>query len=386
MHGFMQPLETTDDVRPGLAHRLREMEKRYRWFMIIVIVPVAIVAFYLYAIAADQYTSEAHFLVRGPAGAAKSGGSIAQMLGAGSAPASTGDNGTVADYLTSHDVVKALRRKNDLVGVFRRPEADIFSRLPDADPPLEKLVKFYQGQVDVHIDSDSGITTMKVSTFRPVDSYNLAQALLKLGEQSVNVMNERSYQDAVAMSRKQLGESEAALTGIQQQMTNFRQVGRDADPAGTAQAQLVIVSQLRGALSGARAQLETTARTIGTKNPQYQALQQGVRSLEAQVAAQSGRLAGNGSAIAVGLGSYERLRMQQQFLATRYTAASAGFEAARQQAVQQQLYIVRVVEPNMPVTAEYPKRARILLTMFFALLVAYGLGWLIYAGFREHAA
>ncbi|WP_199860830.1 glycosyltransferase [Sphingomonas aurantiaca] len=108
--------------------------------------------------------------------------------------------------------------------------------------------------------------------------------------------------------------------------------------------------------------------------------------LGSQVAAQSAKLAGGGNAIAAGLGDYERLRMQQEFLSKRYDAASAAFEAARQQAVRQQLYVVRIVDANMPVRSEYPKRALSLLTLFIALMVLYGLGWLVAAGVREHAS
>lgn len=48
--------------------------------------------------------------------------------------------------------------------------------------------------------------------------------------------------------------------------------------------------------------------------------------------------------------------------------------------------MVRVVEPNLPVKALYPQRLKIVATVFFALALAYAIGWLILAGVREHAS
>ncbi|MEG8018283.1 lipopolysaccharide biosynthesis protein [Sphingomonas sp. LR55] len=389
VHGFMSPATAAPAALPSLGERWRQARTQYGWFFVVVLLPCLAAALYLYGFAADQYESEAHYLVRAQGAPASSGSSIEKLLGASGSAGGGGGQGeanSVADFLLSHDAVDALSKQSALIARFRRPEADGLSRLPTADPTPEALLKYYRKQVDVHYDTDTGITTLKVRAFRPVDAYVIARKLLGLGEGQVNTMNVRSYADAVKLSHQQLAESEAALSQVQARMTDFRQDSRDVNPQGTAEAQIGLVSKLQAELSAARSQLATTVSLIGTRNPQYAALSQQVRSLQSQVAAQSAKLAGGGNAIAAGLGDYERLRMQQGFLSKRYDAASAAFEAARQQAVRQQLYIVRIVDANMPVRSEYPKRALSLLTLFIALMVVYGLGWLVAAGVREHAS
>ena len=125
---------------------------------------------------------------------------------------------------------------------------------------------------------------------------------------------------------------------------------------------------------------------IRETSPQYRALAAHVSALESQLAAQTGRLTGGRGAIAADIGGFENLRIRQDFLSKRYEAAAASLDKAREQAQHQQLYLVRVVEPNLPVRALYPKRLRIVVTVLVALLLAYGIGWLIAAGVREHAA
>ncbi len=387
MHGFMTPAIEEADTRPSLRQRVQLAGRKYRWFLIVVIAPTLLVGGYLYLFSSDQYQSEAHFLVRSQGQPAQSSsGGLGQLLGMGGAAAGQGDAMSVADYMTSHDIVDALQKRVPLITIFRRPEADVLSRLPKANPSPEDLLKYYRSQVSIYMDKDTGITDLTVRTFRPTDSFAVAQALLSLGEQRVNALNVRAYNDAVSLARKQLSEAERQVSDIQRRVTNFRQTEKDVDPKGSADAQIKLVSELNGQLVGARTQMATTRQLIGTNNPQYLAMVQRVRSLETQIAAQSGRLAGTGTAIAAGLGDFERLRLQQDFLAKRYDAASASYEAARQQAVRQQLYIVRVVDANHPVKSQYPERGRITLTLLFTLLVVYGIGWLVAAGVREHAA
>jgi len=386
----MSPAEIEAPQTISAQERARGLWQKYKWFSIVVIVPVLIAAVYLYAMASDQYVSEAHYLVRSGSSSSSSAPpstGIGGMLGGGSSASmpAVGESMSVSDYLMSHDVVRALQKSLNIVALFRRPEADALSRLSVDDPTPELLQKYYLKQVDVEYDIDTGITTLKARAFRPGDAYAIARQLLQFGERRVNEMNARAYTDAVSLSKRQLDESETALKAGGVNVTSFRQSERDADPITSTSAQISLVSGLRLQLSAARAQMQTTIQLIGASNPQTDALRQQVRSLEQQLASQSSRLAGGGGAIAADLGNYEGLQMQQQFLQQRYTSASTAYDSARQNAVRQQLYVVRVVEANMPVKSTYPQRGLALISLFAALTIIYAIGWLIMAGVREHS-
>ena len=66
--------------------------------------------------------------------------------------------------------------------------------------------------------------------------------------------------------------------------------------------------------------------------------------------------------------------------------ASTALLRAQDEARRQQLFVVPVVDANLPVRALYPQRTKIVVTVFLSLLLVYGIGWLIAAGVREHAA
>ena len=383
-HNWFKEQALPDFDRRTKLRQLWDRAPRWRYPVLLVLLPVLIVAAYYYLIAADQYESEAHFIVSSDASGGTSMSGLGAMFGIGGGGAQNQAT-AVPDYLSSHEAVAALSRKLDLVAMFRRPEADFLSRLPKSSPRPEDLRRYFETMVKVHTDENS-ITTLTVHAFRPADAHAIADALLALGEAQVNRMNRRRYGDAVAQAQANLAQAQQRVAQIQGRLTAYRQQGRDIDPQASGETQLRLVSGLKSQLASAQAALVAMGATISPSSPQYIALQRQIRSLQGVVASQSSELTGSNRAIASNLGGYENLRVQQDFAAKNYTAASAGLIKAQEDAARQQLYIVRVVDANMPVKPLFPKRGKIVLMTFLALSLAYGIGWLILAGVREHAA
>lgn len=391
MHGHTPPeLIEVVDAPTGrtqpTAETLRALLARHRMFLMVVLLPTLVASLYFGLIASSQYISEAHFLVRAAGSGQPTASSLSQMLGIGAnlSPAQA-ESQALGDYLTSHDAVAALEKRLSLTRLFQRPGTDFFSRLRN-EPTPETLHKFYTRQVDVDYSSETGITTLKVRAFQPGDALRIATALIEIGEARVNLLNKRAYDDALRVARMQLAEAERELSMIQAQLTRFRQAGRNIDPIRTSGAQIELVTRLRGELATARAQLAGMANAVSPSAPQLRAMEARVAALAAQVAREDSRMTDGSRALAVGLGEYEQLQLRQEFAAKRYSAAAAALEAASEQAGRQQLFVVRVVEPNLPVKSLYPRRLWIVASIFVGLLLIYGIGWLIAAGVREHAA
>ncbi len=385
-HDWFEAQALQEPEQPTPARRLWDRFAAWRYPMLLVLLPTLLTAAYLYLVAADQYESEAHFIVSSEASGGGAAGGFGSLFGLTAGGSGQSQTMAVPDYLQSHEAVQALGRKLDLVAMFRRPEADMLSRLRDPEPTPEALETYFEGKVKVHHDGDTGITALNVRAFRPADAFAIANELLQLGEAQVNRMNTRRYGDAVAAAQAQLQTAEQRISQIQGRITSYRQQGRDIDPEASGETQLRLVSGLKTQLAAAQASLAAMSGTISPSSPQYVALRRRVASLQGVIASQSSELTGGNRTIASNLGGYERLRVQQEFAAKNYAAASAGLIKAQEDATRQQLYIVRVVDANMPVKSLFPQRARIVLMTFIALCVAYGIGWLILAGVREHAA
>jgi capsular polysaccharide transport system permease protein len=357
-----------------------------RGFLFVVVIPTLVAALYFGLIASDQYVSEAHFVVRVAGNNQASSSGLGQLLGLGQSlsPSQT-ESQALGDYLTSDDAVDVLQRRLGLTAMFQRNGIDLFSRLRH-DPAPETVLKYYRRQVSLHYSGETGITSMEVRAFRPDDAYRIASTLLEIGEQRVNKLNQRAYDDAVRVSRGQLADAEAELSAVQLGLTRFRQKRQDIDPVRSSTAQIELVSKLRTDLATARAELAAARSATGTASLPYHAARQRVAALAAQVASEHGRIVGGSHAMAAGLSDYEDLQMHQDFASKRYSAAAAALESAREQAVRQQLFVVRVDEPNHPVKSLYPRRLWTIFGIIVGALLVYGIGWLIVAGVREHAA
>jgi capsular polysaccharide transport system permease protein len=310
---------------------------------------------------------------------------LQQMLQTTTGGAAMSAQYSVGDYLVSHDAVQALLGQMDLVAMFRAPGADPLARLWYEHPTDYKLLKYYRGMVTVYLDSSTGITTLRVRGFRAADTYRIATALLELGEKRVNDYNSRAEQDTIQVAREQVGRDEKRVLTAQQNLTQFRLHTQDIDPQKSATSVLTVMSGLEKELADTRAQIASTSAFLDASSPQRVAMNERVKALENQIRDQGARLTGSQAGMAPKLSNYEQLLLEKEIADREYAMSLDSLKAANLEAIRQHLFVSRVVEPNLPEEAEYPRRIIIVLSVFAMLLVGYGIGWLIVAGTKEHA-
>jgi len=183
--------------RAGAAGRRRAALWR-RPYSLLVLLPTLLVGIYLFGIAADQYTTEARFLVRGRQQASSSS-VLGDLFGSAGFGQAQQEANSVRDYLASNDAVRALNEKFDLVALYRRPEADPFYRLWFTDQ--ERLLRYYRSMVSGLYDPSTGVVTLRVTAFRAEDARAVAEELLRLSEDLVNRLSERAREDALRLGR-----------------------------------------------------------------------------------------------------------------------------------------------------------------------------------------
>jgi capsular polysaccharide transport system permease protein len=359
--------------------KAREVEARYRWPLRLIVAPTLIAALYLGLLAASQYVSEASFLVRNPQKPAQVS-MLGQMLGGASMPPTTEAAG-VKEFLESHDAAVELQKRLNIVEMYRHSGIDLFARIK-AKPTDEDLTKYYRRHVKVTLDPLTGITKLKVRAFSPEDSRRIAETLLTMSEELVNRFSEREQRDAMRVSTAEVMRAQQRLIEVGGQLTQSRQ---SLDPSSTSIMLMQVMGGLEGQLAKARADFAAASAYLKPGSPRLEELRARVSALQGQVAGQRARLTGRVGALAPTVPGYDRLMIEREFASRDYAAAMTAHEAARVDALKQHLYLVRVVEPNLAQKSLYPQRLLTIFTIFAGLLVAYGLGWLILTGTREHA-
>jgi capsular polysaccharide transport system permease protein len=138
-----------------------------------------------------------------------------------------------------------------------------------------------------------------------------------------------------------------------------------------------MVSRINAEVLQEKATLEKLI-AMAPDSPQIASLRVRIQSLETQMDQQRAALVGGDQSMAPKLSQFEQLTLERELAVKSLSSALASLENARQEAQQQQLYLARVVEPNLPDQPLYPKR-------LFSLMFLAGLFGCVYWIVREFA-
>lgn len=360
--------------------------KRWRWFGFFVILPSLLATIYYGFIAADVYVSESRFVIKAPdqpSASRSSLGAILQDTGLGGGGEQANE---IIGYLDSRDALADLTEQVDVREAFGSPEADFLSRFPLVyqNNSFEDLFAYYKSMVSAMPDAETGLTVLSVEAFTPREAQALNLGLLDLSEDLVNRLNQRVNSQAIAESEARVQEAQQRVRDARISLGAFRNSSEILDPQEQGMGVLAVSNELIAEESALRAQL-AQIRRIAPNHPSIPALEERIVAVSRQVAEQTGRAVGTPDALASRMSEYENLLVEQEFATQLLTVANAALEQARVEAQQQQYYLERVVEPNLPDEPILPNRLKSILAVLFGSLCLYLVGWMLAVGIREHA-
>lgn len=374
---------TLDPVvqKKGLVQRAKKIN---RLFALTVLLPTTIAVLYFALIASDVYVSESRFVVRSPQ-KQQSASLVGSLLQGGGISSSSTDSYPVHDYILSRDALKALDADDLMTDAYTHRHADLLSRFPqiDLDRSFEAFYKFYQNQVGIDYDANSGITTLTTRAFTADDAVKINARLLNMSEALVNRLNERARDDMVHFAEIELQRSEQKAKNAAIALSSYRNHQSIFDPNQQSALQLQQVSKLQDRLISSQTQL-AQLQAISPQNSQVAALRTTIESLEQAIARASRNVAGATSSLSNKAPDYERLSLDLDFANKQLASSVAFLETTRSEAERKQLYLERLVQPNRPDVAIEPHRLRAILTVLISGLIAWGILTLLLAGVREH--
>ncbi len=353
-------------------------------FLLIVVLPTVIAAIYFTMIAADQFASETRFMVRSPNHGAT--GFLSSFLQSTGFVRSHDDSYAVTEFIRSRSAVTQLAHDDGLRDIFARPEADFVMRYPLVfmTPTEEGLYRHYLHFVDVSTDSASGITTLEVRAFRAADAQVLATALLEHAEALVNRLNERARQDAVRSATAEVAEAGRRLADVQQQITDFRNHEAMVDPQHESTTRLDLVGKLTAQVAAERSQLREIEQQAPA-SPQIVALNARIAATAKEIDDERAAIVGSDQSMAPRIARYEELLLERDLAARMMDSATTSLENAKIEAQRQQLYLERIVEPNLPDRALYPHALFAVALIFAFSFAVYAIVFLLLVHIREQA-
>lgn len=353
-------------------------------FVVSTVLPTLIAVVYLYGVASDRYVTEAQFMVRGVTG--RHVGGLASLFRTFGIARAEDDAFAVHSFMLSRDAVVELDNRLDLRTKFGSAAIDRLSRYPRLwqSGSVEALHDFYQDRVSLVYNASQGISTLRVTAWRPQDAHQIAQTLLGLGEDLINRMNARANEDSLAAAERERTRAEELVLKTQQAITEFRNRELLLDPSLASLKGLDLIGGLSVELAQARTQLAEAASSA-PGSPALKALNVRIRALEDQIVAERAKIVGGDQSLAYKVAEYERLVLQREFADRNLATTSNAVELARQESRRQQIYIETVVRPSVADESTEPRRLRLVASTFVVGFALFSLVWLVISGAREHS-
>jgi capsular polysaccharide transport system permease protein len=353
----------------------------------VVALPTLLSIFYYGLIASDVYVSESRFVIRTAQRQASGAGLGALLQGSGlpGFQRSVDDAYAVQDFILSRDALKQLDTALGLRAAFSDPSIDRLSRFPalDLDDSFEGLHRYYQKRVEVSLDTASGIATLRARAFDATHALQMNTQLLEGAELLVNRLNDRARRDLIQFASAEVAAAETRAKEATLAVSRFRGERGVVDPEKQTMMQLQQLAKLQDELIAAKAQI-AQLKAFAPDNPQLSSLQLRVRTLQAEMDAELGKVAGGSSSLTGKAANFQRLALEREFAERNLAGALAAFEQARNEAQRKQLYLERIVQPSRPDVATEPRRVRAIASTLIFSFVVWGILTMLLAGIREH--
>jgi capsular polysaccharide transport system permease protein len=365
--------------------RQTSLLERHWLFLLTVCLPLVLAIVYFGFIASGQFVSEAHFVVR--TSSHSDLGNIASFMQDQKISRASDETFAVAEYLKSRDILNSLVAHKDLRAILSRPEADFINRFPNfySRDNWEELYEHFLQFVDVRIDAQSGIATLRVRAFRPEDAQELTIAMLSDAESLVNHMNTRVFDDTMRLASAAVEEERGKFIDVEKRLTQYRNSQNVVDPNKESAAALDRLGKLMGSLMQSESALSQEIAQAPL-SPQIESLRASVASMREEIAKQRGKISGTETSLVNKLSDFDQLMLDRELASRSLGAAVSRYASARQDLLQQQYYLQPVVEPNLPDLALYPKRMLNILFTFVISLCAFWIARSVLQNIMEHVA
>jgi capsular polysaccharide transport system permease protein len=363
------------------------MRRRHRLailsFVGLVVTPIALIAAYLYMVAADQYASTVGFTVR-----TEEASSAMELLGGLTqlSSASSSDTDILYKFIQSQELVLSMDQAINLRSLYSKPQDDVVFRL-DEGASVEDLVAYWRRMVRIYYDPSIGLMEIEVRAFEPTDARAIATELFARSNARINQLSAIARGDTTRYARDELDTAMRRLKDARQALTLFRNETQIVDPSADIQGQMGLLTSLNSQLATALIDLDILTSTTQASDPRMEQTRRKIAVIEKRIAEEReklGRGRGRDGRIYADLvGEFESLSVDLEFAEKAYISALSAYDTALAEARRQSRYLAAYLEPTLAETPQYPQRLVMILVGGFVIFGLWAISLLIYYSLRD---
>ncbi|MFC0161506.1 capsule biosynthesis protein [Mameliella alba] len=351
-----------------------------------VVMPVLVVAGYLWFVAADQYASTVAFSVRKDEGGGSPLESLVGIPGLSGSAAS--DTDILYEFLQSQKLVEEIDTEIDLRRIWSKPEGDpVFAY--DESGTIEDLVKHWKRMVKIYYDDGAGLIEVRVLAFEAEDARLVAQTLFEHSSEMINELSAIAREDAIRYAREDLNKAQDQLRLAREEVTRFRNQNQLVDPSVDLQTQAGLLGTLEAQLAEALIEYDLLTTSTRDDDPRVTQTQRRIEVIRDRIEAERRKLGlaggpdGGATVYAELFGEYERLVVDREFAEETYTTARATYEAALAESRRQSRYLGAYVRPTLAESARYPERVVLLSLSALFIFLLWATAVLVLYAFKD---
>lgn len=329
------------------------------------LVAILVVSFYWFVWAADRYVSRATVVLESPQIATPEFSFASLMKGGGG----HSDLLLLREYLLSTDMLKKVEGELPFREHYSE-HGDLFSKLWNANAPIESLHKYFKKRISVELDEYAGVLNIDVQAFSPEFAHQLSQLLITEGEAHMNDMGQRLAEEQVKFLEQQVNRLEGRLDETRNALLAYQNQHGLISPIHTVEALNQVVGTLQGELARLQASYSAAQSYQNARSAELVKIKSEINALQQQIHKEQNRLAKEtGNALNTVSANYQTLELKAQFAQQTYSSALAALESTRIEAARKLKQVSVLQSPLLPEYATQPKR--LYNTSMFAIITLF---------------
>ena len=371
-------LSTVHIAPPALRTRIKFRHRLiFISFLMWVMVPNLIAAWYLWERAANRYISVAGFSVHTESisSAVEMLGGIAKLSGSGSS-----DEDILQKFIQSTEIVQKIDASIDLRHIWSKGDPDkdpIFNYRPPGT--IEDLTSFWNRMVTVYKDSSTGLIDLEVQAFSPTDARAIALAIYHESSILINRLSDIARDDTTRSTMEELRSAAKRLNEARAAVFKFRNKNQIIFPESTIQIQSGVLMSLETELADVLIEIDMLKQITSAKDPRHKQAARRRAIIEKRLIQERlkfgiGNMAGaNQNVFAEVVGEYENLSVGLQFAEQSYALALAAYDSAVSESRRQTRYLATHINPTLPEASMLPNRPLMLAFTFIFSMVTWSI-------------
>lgn len=353
-------------------------------FVLVVALPFCVAAWYLFAIAVDQFSSTVGFSVRKEevTSPIEFFGGVADIASSGSS-----ESDILYEFILSQEMVEAIEQQLSISELFSKPTFDpVFAYDPSGT--IEDLHAHWQRAVRVSYDTSSELIEVRVLAFTPEDAQLISTAIFDESARLIDTLSAIAQEDTINFAKEEVALSVERLKAAREALTAFRSRTQIVDPSADLQGQMGLLSTLEQQLAEALISADLLRESTRDTDPRITQAERRIDVIEARIEDERRKLGvggtgGAGDDYATLLAEFERLTVDREFAEQAYTSALATYDQALAEARRKSSYLAAYIRPTLAEASKFPKTYELLGITAFLLLAVWGGGVLIYYSIRD---